>query len=178
MRIKAKLAMAVVVGVAALAGPVAASAAPAPAPVAGKATLIPGQPLVKPTQKAAAADWGYLRNEATGRCLEERPGRAIGTGGVPCRLDNDQTWQWQYMGDVSGVATWQLVNRSTNNCLDGANGGVYSNPCNSGIYQGWIRYQSGAIQHLGSNGTVLLDSNAQGSAYLLADNGSGYQRWY
>lgn len=180
MRSMARLGTAVLVGLAALAGPVAAAGAAAPvqdkpAPVVGKATPIPGKTVMP---KALLADWGYVRNRATNRCLEERPGRAIGTGGTPCRLDNDQTWQWQYTGDVGGYATWRLVNKSTNNCLDGASGRVYSNPCNGGIYQGWIRYTSGAIQHLGSNGTVLLDSNAQGSAYLLADNGSSYQQWY
>ncbi|TDD59386.1 hypothetical protein E1263_15195 [Kribbella antibiotica] len=183
MRIKARLGMAVAVGLAAMAGPVVASAAAAPAkpaPVVGKATLIPGQAVVKPTQKAVAADWGYIRNEASSRCLEERPGRVIATGGTPCRFDNDQAWQWQYMGDVGGFATWQLVNRSTNNCLDGANGGVYSGPCNGGIYQGWIRYTNGAIQHLGSDGTVLLDSSAadQGWVKLRQDYGAASQRWY
>ncbi len=180
MRSAARLGTAVVVGLAALIGSVvtAEAAAPVPEKVVGEATPIPGRAVVQKSTMTVLAEWGYVRNRATNRCLEERPGRVIGTGSYPCRLDNDQTWQWRYAGDVSGYATWQLVNRSTNNCLDGANGRVYSHPCNSGDYQRWIRYTDETIQHWGSNGVVMLDSNAQGSAYLLADNGSAFQKWY
>jgi ricin-type beta-trefoil lectin protein len=180
MRTAAKLGTAILVGLAALTGPVAAAGATAPVPdkVAGGATPIPGRPVVQKSTMTALAEWGYVRNRATNRCLEERPGLVVATGGVPCRLDNDQTWQWRYAGDVGGWATWQLVNRSTGNCLDGANGRVYSHSCNSGDYQRWIRYQDGAIQHWGSDGVVMLDSNEQGSTYLLPENGGAYQRWY
>jgi hypothetical protein len=177
---KAKLTMTVAVGLAAVAGPITtASAVPMatePVPAAGKAIQMPAKTFVSTQQKVALDDWGFMRNLQTNRCLEERPGHAVGTGDLPCRGDNDQTWQWRAQPRY-GIAAWNLVNRSTNNCLDGSNGRVYTLACNDGIYQVWLRRTDGVMVHYQSD--TVLDGDWTGAVYLNPfAQGNNFQKWY
>jgi hypothetical protein len=153
MHPKAKLGMAVMVCLASMTGPsVAASAA-------------------APVQTATQAGWGFIRNLQTNQCLEERPGQQIGTGGTPCRGDNDQTWQWR----KRAAGGWNLVNKSTGKCLDGSYDDVYSLRCNGGVYQSWT-YSEGRIVH-NQNGESL-ESDWNGTVFLRATRINIYQQWY
>ncbi|MGW6277861.1 RICIN domain-containing protein [Kribbella sp. NPDC055071] len=150
VHIKAKLGMAVIACLVAAIGPtISASAAP----------------------QQTQSGWGFVRNLQTNRCLEERPGNVISTGGVPCRGDNDQTWTW-----VPNGGGWaSLVNRSTGNCLDASSGRVYSLTCSDKASQLWRLFPDGKIQQWGS--FAFLD-DYYGSTRLLPDNNNAYQRWY
>ncbi len=167
MRIRVILGSMIFAGLVAVTAPIAGASAAPPQPTDGVGYL-----SVRDANAAMA--WGYVRNQATGRCLEETPGRNIGT--APCRYDNDQTWEWR--AGTGSIYNWTLVNRSTGNCLDSnSNLEVYAHPCNGGNNQNWLRFDNGMIRSAPTaNG--MLDSNSQGEVYVHAYNGGNYQKWY
>ncbi|MDX6283221.1 MAG: hypothetical protein QOH03_4292, partial [Kribbellaceae bacterium] len=99
------------------------------------------------------------------------PGGGVYTGDVPCRGDNDQTWQWVYLGDNAS----KLVNKSTRHCLGTSNGEVRDLSCGGGASQAWYRDPNGKIRQVSSNG--FLSSDWAGEVFL-SDGGTASSRWY
>ncbi|MEQ4725510.1 ricin-type beta-trefoil lectin domain protein [Nonomuraea sp. B19D2] len=149
----------------------AAVAAPITEIPAAQATLAESGFTMEPANIGARAA-GYVRNQETGRCLEQGRDGHVFTN--PCHYGPTQTWTW-----VGGENYKSLVNSWSQECLDGtsATGRVYTLSCNGGDYQKWRLFSpSGHIIQWESEQN--LDSNWAGSVYLSPSNDGDYQRWY
>ncbi len=160
MRIRASLTTIVV----ALSGLVAAAPAAEAGPE-GRDTSVGIQQTTGPQA------FGLLRNGATGRCLEERPDRTVGTGANPCNGSSAQKWQWQFLN--SGPV---LVNERSRLCLTGLFPMVYTSTCNQPAYQRFDHHSTGQLK-LYWNQNHALDSDANGAAYMHQSNDGNFQKW-
>ncbi|MBG0823327.1 ricin-type beta-trefoil lectin domain protein [Planomonospora sp. ID91781] len=151
----------------------AAVAAPIAAASATQATPAESGFVMESVSIGAQAA-GYLRNRATGRCLEQGWDGHVFTN--PCNYGPAQTWTW-----IGGERFKSLVNSWSQECLDGtsATGRVYTLSCNGGDYQKWSLGEYGHITQ--RQALQNLDSNWEGSVYLSPQdryNTNNHQKWY
>lgn len=145
---------------------------------------------------ASALEWTYigtnfLRNWETGRCLDSNSPGAVYTN--PCQQGNDyQKWQVYRVerGDYDHVV---LMNQATRNCLyipDDLGSGVSAVGCGPiidipvkpqihwrAVGTSWNQVQFTGVDPANVNWYRCLDSNRNGSAYVQACNGGGFQKW-
>ncbi|WP_213453687.1 RICIN domain-containing protein [Rhizomonospora bruguierae] len=133
----------------------------------------------------------YLRNWATGRCLDSNAAGNVYT--LPCNLpvgsNRYQTWEPIFTKKIDGFDLIQLKNVATGRCLYFYPGtSVYTTlPCPgannltsvaAGVYwfvEGTPWYQV-RFESFGGLGRCL-DSNSNGNVYGLGCNSGGYQFW-
>ncbi|MER5432109.1 ACP synthase [Streptomyces sp. NPDC002588] len=141
-----------------------------------------GLAFITASPASAYVGSNFLRNWATGRCLDSNADGDVYT--LPCQQGNDyQTWEPIYLGHTSSDLV-QVKNKATGKCLqyNSYDGRLITYWCEDT----WPKsanqtfYAEGSWTYLTLRNDLsktCVDSNAAGSAYFLGCNGGGYQQW-
>lgn len=133
-----------------------------------------------PASAARSIGTDFLRNWATGLCLDSSDGGESGRGFVytnPCTQGNDyQTWSVEFQGHDTYDQV-KIRNKATGLCLS-RTFGLSTLSCGDpntewdGVGSDWSRVELRA-----PGAGQCLDSDSNGSAYVLGCNGGGNQKW-
>lgn len=134
-------------------------------------------------QAPAQADYvgtNYLRNWATGRCLETNQSGQVYTN--PCTLpvgsNPNQSWTPRRVGH-DGHDVVLLVNVATDRCLMNVDVLIAHLGCSSANLPNYAWGAKGTWYQVVFENEAggCLDSNHAGQAYMHGCNGGGFQKW-